>query len=100
MLVNMNSALVKKSYNKTYLCLQSHSILNYFKAEFKKSLSTSSVLYGKRNFRKFLHFERGSPIDKEWFKNNPEAVDCKIFFNYYLSFHFEISYGKQKCCGN
>ncbi|XP_054712688.1 39S ribosomal protein L41, mitochondrial-like [Uloborus diversus] len=43
--------------------------------EGSRSVCTSSVVYGKRNFRKFLYHRRGTPLDHQWFKEHPEEID-------------------------
>ena len=78
----MNSLIIEK-------CFKAFRLFNnskYHNFELTRSLSTSSALYGKRNFRKFLYFERGTPLDHEWFKNNPELIDRKILIDLNLDF--------------
>ncbi|KAG8184663.1 hypothetical protein JTE90_012148 [Oedothorax gibbosus] len=43
----------------------------------KRDISTSSTLCGKRNFRKFLYHTRGTPLDHEYYKENPQLVDLR-----------------------
>lgn len=71
----MNSLVTQKCYNTIYLLSNS----KYPNIQLVRSLSTSSVLYGKRNFKKFLYFDRGTPVDHQWFRDNPDKVDRKFY---------------------
>ncbi|XP_015904178.2 large ribosomal subunit protein mL41 [Parasteatoda tepidariorum] len=43
--------------------------------QFVRNFTVSSALYGKRNFRKFTYPNRGTPLDKKYFREHPELVD-------------------------
>ncbi|GFR28125.1 39S ribosomal protein L41, mitochondrial [Trichonephila clavata] len=45
--------------------------------DFIRNISSSSVLHGKRNFRKFTIPKRGNADDLKWFREHPELVDRK-----------------------
>ncbi|GFT74726.1 39S ribosomal protein L41, mitochondrial [Nephila pilipes] len=42
-----------------------------------RNISSSSTLYGKRNFRKFTIPRRGNVEDLKWFRKHPELIDRK-----------------------
>ncbi|XP_035234063.1 39S ribosomal protein L41, mitochondrial-like [Stegodyphus dumicola] len=74
----MSLTMLKYALSGRYI---SEHALALFKANvnlnFNRTIAISCTLYGKRNFRKFLYHKRGTPLDLNYFKNNPELVDLR-----------------------